>query len=138
MLGRSSGEPEWRFRCILFLCSRKEVAWTMPKKMSQFVLNEQPINWARAFIAGGASAIFMMAFIDSYYLMGMTPFTYEIYIGSLLLASIYGHQNWTVGWFANIFIGGLFGILYAYFFEYVFVRSSARLGTLLGFLHSIL
>src|SRR5690349_18378253 len=108
----------------------------MPKKVSRFVLTEQPISWRRAFISGILSAGLMMAFIDIYYMIGLSPFTFENYLGSLVTGPYAAHK-WTVGFFFNLILGGIFGIFYAYCFEYVFYRSGAQLGIWVGVWHSV-
>ena len=110
----------------------------MPKPVSKFVKTEQPMNWKRAFFSGATSAAFMMAFIDIFYLMGITPFTFESYLGSLFEFVRYTDYTWTLGFFINLVIGGVFGFLYAYFFEYVFSRANARIGIWLGVGHSLI
>lgn len=114
----------------------------MPMKkisnIEQLMRNEQPINWSRGFMTGVFGASLMMAFIDSFNMMGLTRFSYEVYLGSLIRGTPYGTHNWTVGVFANWLVGGVFGLLYAYFFEYQFGRASARVGLLLGFGHAAL
>src|SRR4051794_20734732 len=117
----------------LLLASPKQ----MPRKVSLFVQKEQPINWKRAIFCGILSAIFMMAFVDTFYLMGVIPFSFELYLGSLILGSQYGGHIWTVGFFANWIVGAIFGVLYAYFFEFVFQKSSSRLGIWVGVWHLI-
>jgi hypothetical protein len=110
----------------------------VPKKVSPFAKKEQPIHWGRTFLVGALSAVAMMAFIDIFYLMGITPFAFEDYVGSLIRATPYGPHNWTVGFLANCVMGGVFAIFYAYLFEYVYYGTSSRLGVWIGFLHSIL
>lgn len=113
----------------------------MPRHVSKLAQNEQPINWKRAFLAGVLSASFMMAFIDIFNMMGITRFSFEVYLGSLLnLASRsrYEVHNWTIGVFANWILGGIFGFFYAYCFESIFRKADGRVGTFLGFGHAIL
>lgn len=110
----------------------------MPKKMSRFVLTEQPINWNKSILCGMLSATFMMAFIDVFYLMNLTSFSFELYLGSLLRGTQFGDQNWTVGFIANLVMGGVFGMLYAYFFEYVYYKSNSRTGIWIGLWHTLL
>ncbi len=110
----------------------------MPKKVSQMSLNEQPIHWFRAFICGVGGATLMSAFIDCFYMLGLTPFSFELYLGSLLRGSPYGPHNFTLGLFANWLLGGLFGFVYAYAFEYVYRRATSRVGVMLGLGHAVL
>ena len=110
----------------------------MPKRVSRFAQTEQPIHWIRAFICGVVSSVVMMGFMDNFYMLGLTPFNFEIYLGSLLRGTMNGQQNWILGFFANMMTGGIFGFLYAYGFEYIFKKSSSRLGTALGLLHAII
>ncbi|HUP58689.1 MAG TPA: hypothetical protein VM598_14620 [Bdellovibrionota bacterium] len=99
---------------------------------------EQPLNWPRAMAAGAAAAALMMAFVDSFYMMRLTEFTYETYLGSLILGASYGHHLWTVGFFANLLLGSVLGIVYAFCFEDVFRSSSAKNGAILGLGHAVL
>ncbi len=109
----------------------------MPKKISEYYLKEQPINWGRTIVAGAISALFMATFIDIFYLIGITPFSFEIYLGTLLRGTQYGLLNWVAGLFANLIVGSLFGVFYGYCFEYIFLRSSARIGLWIGFWHTL-
>ncbi len=109
----------------------------MPRKVTAFEAQGQPISWSRALTCGSISSMLMMAFIDTFYLMGITPFSFELYLGSLLRGTQYGIHNWTIGFLASVVLGGLFGIFYAYCFEYVFIRSSTRLGIWVGTWHAI-
>src|SRR4051812_13901392 len=108
----------------------------MPRKVTQLEATEQPIRWGRAMICGAISSIFMMSYLDTYYMMGITPFTFEAYLGSLVFGYPYAAHVWTVGFLLNLLFGGLFGIFYAYCFEYVFKRTSTRLGIWIGVWHS--
>jgi hypothetical protein len=108
------------------------------KKVSLLSQIEQPINWFRAFICGIGGASLMMGFLDIFYMMGITPFSYEQYLGSLLRGTMYGQHNWIVGLLANWVVGGIFGFLYAYGFEYIFKRSGGRVGTALGLGHAVI
>jgi hypothetical protein len=110
----------------------------MPKQQSEYVLNAQPIAWRRAFVAGMCSSLIMMMFIDIFYMMGATPFCLEVYVGSLLRDSMYGEANWTVGFFFNLVMGGVFGWIYGFFFEDVYKRAGSRNGIFVGFFHAIL
>jgi hypothetical protein len=109
----------------------------MPKKVSKLALSEQPIQWIRAIFSGVISAAFMMGFIDVFNMMGITPFSYEVYLGSLIFGYPYAAHNWTIGFLLNLFCGGIFGLIYSYCFEYVFFRSSARLGLKVGVWHLV-
>ncbi len=108
----------------------------MPRKVSYYAQTEQPMNWFRAFVSGAVGAAFLMTFLDIFYMLGITPFTLEYYVGSMILSSPYGVHNFTIGVIATWIIGGLWGFLYAYCFEYVFRRSSTRLGAFLGMAHA--
>lgn len=98
--------------------------------------NEQPINWPRAFIVGFIGASMMMAFIDIFAMMGWTTFSFEKYLGSILWVDNYGPRAWVVGLMANWFLGGIFGILYGYFFEYTFRRANVSVGLVMGLIHA--
>lgn len=110
----------------------------MPKVQSEYVKNAQPIAWQRAFIAGAFASLLMMMFVDIFYMMGLTPFCLEVYVGSLLRDSVYGEHNWTAGFFFNLVMGGVFGWIYGFFFEDVFKRAGSRNGVFVGFFHAIL
>lgn len=111
----------------------------MPKrKVSLMAQNEPPIYWTRAFLSGMLGATMLMGFLDIYCMMGITPFSFEQYLGSLLRGTPYGHHNWTVGVFANWFMGGMFGLVYAWAFEFVFHKSGGRVGTWVGLVHAII
>jgi hypothetical protein len=109
----------------------------MPKPISQFALREQPIYWVRAIVCGAISAVLMATFIDVFQMIGMTPFSYEVYLGSLILYDASSPHAWIVGFLLNNISGAVFGILYAYCFEYVFQRSSSALGVFLGACHAL-
>jgi hypothetical protein len=109
----------------------------MPKPVSRFARTEQPVNWSRAFWCGIGSAMLMMAFIDIFNTLGVTDFSFEIYLGGLLATTPYPHRNWVLGFLANCVMGGLFGLFYAYFFEYVFKRANARTGVTVAIFHSV-
>lgn len=98
---------------------------------------EQPINWSRAFIGGFIGVSLMMAFVDIFAMMGWTAFTFEAYLGSLFYPGTYGPRGWIVGLIANWVVGSLIGILYGYFFEYVFSRANAGIGALTGLIHAV-
>jgi len=70
--------------------------------------------------------------------MNLTPFSFEEYLGSLIRDSQYGQHNWTLGFLANLITGGIFGIFYAYCFEFVFFRASSRIGIWISFWHTLL
>ena len=107
-------------------------------QIERLMRNEQPINWGRAFLTGVVGVTLMMAFIDSFYMMGFTVFSFENYLGSLVRNSEHGTHNWTAGVLVNWIVGGVFGMFYAYFFEYGFKRATPRDGILLGFGHAVL
>lgn len=110
---------------------------TLSRKSTLFSRTEQPIGWGRAFVSGVFGVSMMMGFIDIFYLMGVTPFSFEQYLGSLLRDTPYGQQNWIVGLLANWAAGGLFGFVYAWAFEYGLGRSGARSGAFVGLVHAI-
>jgi hypothetical protein len=98
---------------------------------------EQPIGWRRAFICGIFASWVMLAFIDICYMMGITQFSLEVYVGSMIRATNADvPRSWLVGCFANWLIGGMAGIIYAYLFEYLFKKANARTGLLSGLLHA--
>jgi hypothetical protein len=107
-------------------------------KVTRLGQTEQPLNWKRAFVSGVLGASLMMGFIDIFFMLGYTPFSYEEYMGALLRGTIYGQQNWAIGLLVNWFIGGLFGFVYAFAFEFVYKRADTRIGTKLGLGHAIL
>jgi hypothetical protein len=109
----------------------------MPKPVPRITRTEQPINWGRAFLSGAFGAALMMGFLDTFFMLGTTRFSLEVYIGSLITGQPYAVHSWTFGLLANWLLGGIFGIFYAYCFEYVFRRSGARLGTALGLGHAL-
>jgi hypothetical protein len=88
-------------------------------------------------ICGALSATFLMAFIDTFYLMGITPFSFELYLGGLIRQTPYGQHNWTLGFLASLGMGALFGIFYGYCFEYVFFQAKSRIGMWVGVWHII-
>ena len=98
----------------------------------------QPINWWRAFFVGMVGCSLMMAFIDCFKMLDVTPFSYEVFLGSLMTGERYGAHNWTLGFFINLVVGGLFGILYGYVFEYFFFRSRVSDGLFVGLGHAVL
>ncbi|MCM2278459.1 MAG: hypothetical protein NDJ89_10325 [Oligoflexia bacterium] len=97
----------------------------------------QPINWFRAFASGVVAAVLMAFFVDIFNMMGATGFSYEAYLGALFRLSEYPTRNWLFGAVANALLGGVFGLFYAYCFEYVFRRSEVAVGTRLGFAHAV-
>lgn len=103
----------------------------------EIIRREQPLNWARAFLAGMAGVILMMSFIDCFAMLGLIPFSFENYLGVLIRASDEGTHNWTVGFFANLIVGGLFGFVYAYVFENTVRTATSGYGVKLGFLHCL-
>ena len=109
----------------------------MPNPQSWYAENVQPVNWHRAIISGMLGSLIMMSFVDTFYMMGVTPFCFETYLGSLLLMELYQTKVWIVGFFANLVMGGVFGLLYGFVLEDVFKRSGARNGIFLGFYHAI-
>jgi hypothetical protein len=111
----------------------------MPKHVSSYYALEQPINWTRAFSCGVLGAFIMMSWIDIFAMMGFTPFTLEVYVGTLLRNSTENlPRAWIWGFFFNLGFGGILGILYSYFFEYIFVRTGARLGAWMGMVHTFI
>ena len=99
---------------------------------------EQPLNWPRALASGAAAAAVMMALVDAFYLLRLTDFSYESYLGSLILGVSQGSHLWTVGFFANLVLGAIIGLIYAFCFEDVLRASSSRSGALLGLGHAVL
>lgn len=109
----------------------------MPKTQSWYEQNVPPINWHRAFITGMLGSFMMMMFVDIFFMMGITKFCFEDYVGSLILMNLYEPYVWSWGFVANLLIGGVFGLFYAFMFEFVFYRSNLRVGLSLGALHTI-
>lgn len=110
----------------------------MPQNRSWYELNVQPLNWHRAVISGMLGALVMMSLVDIFYMMGITPFSFEPYLGSLMLVRTYGTHVWTLGFFGTLAMGGVFGLLYAFFFEFVYRRSGARNGIKVGLYHTVI
>jgi hypothetical protein len=107
------------------------------RKASRWEKTGQPLNWWRAFLCGVLGAIMLMAFVDCFNVMRATTFSLETYIGSLISWEIYPTYVWMLGFLVNCLLGGVFGFMYAYFFEYVFRASTARIGALVGLIHSV-
>src|SRR6478609_9321504 len=101
----------------------------MPKKVSSLYLLEQPISWGRAFFCGMLGAAILMAWLDIFYMMGFTTFNLELFVGTILRDSMqFLPRAWLEGAIANLIFGGIFGIFYAYLFEYIYLHSGARAG----------
>jgi hypothetical protein len=96
------------------------------------------MNWGRAFISGVIGATGMIAVIDCFTGLGLTPFSLEMYLGTMIYGDPHSPYSWTLGVFATWILGGIFGFFYAYFFEFVFHRANARIGSLLGIGHAVL
>lgn len=109
----------------------------MPKKVTWYDVNVPSINWHRAIISGVCGSLIMMAFIDTLYMAQITPFCFENYLGSLITMRLYSGTIWTWGFLAMLVMGGVFGTFYGFMFEFVYEKSSARLGTLVGFYHTV-
>ena len=107
----------------------------MPRQLTLLERRQQPIHWFRAAVVGMIGTLVMMGWIDFFYLAGATPFSFELYLGSLLRGTQYGDHNWTVGFLANLWVGSLFGLFYAYFFEYVYFQANVRTGLKVAFWH---
>lgn len=110
----------------------------MPRPIPIRAKRQQPINWVRAFVSGVIGATGMIAVIDCFAAVGLTPFCLETYLGSMIYGDPHSPYSWTLGLFATWALGGIFGFFYAYFFEYVFHRASAKIGCLLGLGHAAL
>jgi hypothetical protein len=98
--------------------------------------DEQPIRRARAFSVGVMGTLAMMALMDVCFMLGLTSFTFETYLGAVISPGVYGPRDWLAGFFANLLAGGIFGLIYAYAFEYLFRRSGPRIGLLTGLIHA--
>lgn len=109
----------------------------LKSRVTLMAQNEPPIYWTRAALSGILGATMMMGFLDIYAMMGITPFTFEQYLGGLLRGTPHGHHNWTLGVLANWFVGALFGMVYAWAFEFIFKKSGGRVGTWVGLVHSV-
>jgi hypothetical protein len=96
------------------------------------------MNWIRAAISGVFASLVLMSVIDIFYMMDITPFNLEVYIGSIFRDSLVGTHNWTVGFLINLIMGGVFGLIYGFFFEDVFQRSGSRVGLITGCFHILL
>ncbi|MGZ3709637.1 MAG: hypothetical protein ACXVBC_12025, partial [Bdellovibrionota bacterium] len=89
-------------------------------------------------VVGAFSGAIMMLFMDLCNMAGISKFSFEIYLGTLITQNQYSIASWTLGVICNWIVGGIFGLFYAYMFEIEFKRSGVRLGTLLGFAHTAL
>jgi hypothetical protein len=107
----------------------------MPRKLTLLERKQQPIHWFRAAVVGLVGTLMMMSWIDLFYLAGKTPFSFELYLGSLLRGTPYGDANWTIGFLVNLLVGSLFGIFYAYFFEYIYFRADVLTGLKVAIWH---
>jgi hypothetical protein len=108
-----------------------------PTIQDAYAQNAQPMNWTRAFISGVFASMVLMSFIDICYMWDVTPFNLEVYIGSIFRDSLVGTHNWTIGFLVNLVMGGVFGLLYGFFFEDIFQRSGTRIGLLTSVFHII-
>ncbi len=99
--------------------------------------NAHPINWARSFIVGAFAAFAMISVMDIFSMMGVTRFTFESYIATLA-GGLYTPRSWIFGFIINLALGGLFGMLYGYFFEYVFREATPMRGVMVGFAHALI
>jgi hypothetical protein len=79
----------------------------------------------------------MMAWVDCFFLLGRTEFSFEHFVGSLLHGSPYGARTWFPGLLANLAFGALFGVMYAYAFENYSKRATPQVGVRLGFVHAL-
>lgn len=102
------------------------------------LIREYPISWGRAVGFGMVGAVMMMAWIDTFFMLGQTDFAFEHFVGSLLHGSPYGARTWFPGFLANLILGGLFGVMYAYAFENYSRRATASVGIRLGAIHAAL
>jgi hypothetical protein len=107
------------------------------RRRTLYEKTEQPINWKRAFACGVFASWVMMSFVDICNMMGITRFSLEVYLGSMIRATNADTpRSWLVGCLVNWLVGGLAGIVYAYLFEYLFRNASARAGVFAGLIHS--
>lgn len=70
--------------------------------------------------------------------MGFTSFSYELFVGTLLVPDPYNPQSWILGFLANLVVGSIFGLFYGYCFEYIFFRATPRFGVQVGFWHAVI
>lgn len=110
----------------------------MPKPVPLLSKYGQPIHWTRALICGVGGAATLMAFMDIFNMLGITQFSFEVFLGSLITGNRFSPRSWIWGVFGNWVVGAVFGMLYAYFFEYVLRRANTRVGALLGLGHAVL
>lgn len=107
----------------------------------EVVHKEKSLNWTRAVVAGCFSAAAMMAFVDSFAMLELIPFSFAHYLGSLILNSFgyppSGTHAWTLGFFASLGVGALSALVYAYLFENRYRRASVALGVRIGFYHAL-
>lgn len=108
------------------------------RKLTEWEIRSQPINWGRAIVSGIIAASLLMAFTDVFYLLGFSGFSFEMYLGSLIRGRPSGSHVWTLGLIANWVVGAVISLVYAYFFEYVFKRANTRIGVIVGFAHAII
>jgi hypothetical protein len=107
--------------------------------MTQLIDNRRvgSMNWKRAYFSGMSGAFLLMMFLDIFNTMGIGHFSLEEYIGTALANDgTFSSPHWVLGFSANLIIGGFFGLLYGFFFEFVFFNANSRLGTLLGLYHA--
>ncbi len=107
------------------------------RKVTYLQRTEQPMNWWRAFLCGMLGAVLLMSIINIFAAMQVTSFSLELYIGSLVAQTPYPHRIWMAGFLVNALLGGIFGFMYAYFFEYVFKEANARRGVWVGLIHAV-
>lgn len=107
----------------------------MPRHLTLLERKQQPIYWGRAVWVGILGALLMMAWVDTFYAIGWTSFSFELYLGALFRGTPYGVHNWTVGLMANLVVGAVFGVFYGYFFEYVYLRAGVKTGLKVALWH---
>lgn len=95
------------------------------------------MNAIRAFSAGAAGAVLMSILMAAGRAAGLTTLNLEMMNGSLVTRTISG-GTWLLGFALHIAAGGIFALIYAWFFEHVSHRAGAGTGSVYGMIHAAL
>src|SRR3990167_7836936 len=95
-IARRSGFNPLGFGFAASLAMKRKLTTT-----ERLLLNEPPIAWVRAALAGMLSAGMMMALIDTFNMLCVTAFSFERFVGSTILGRADGTHVWTVGLVVN-------------------------------------